>query len=103
MAFINQLVAQTDLIPTAFTNTFSGTAVGGGSLGTVVQFGNGRGVFSNEADLDSAPIADAASNIKDPVAQCIITICQFIVLLLNNFQSEETEIKAMISGDNNKH
>ncbi len=89
MAFVNQLVAQADLIPAAFTDTSSGAAVGGGFLGAVVRFGNGRGVFSNEAGLDSAPIAHAASKIKDPVAQCINTICQFIVLLLKNFKAEK--------------
>ncbi len=89
MAFKNQLAAQADLILTAFNNAFSGVAVGGGFLGAVVRFGNGRGVFSNEAGLDSAPIAHAVSKIKDPVAQCINTICQFIVLLLKNFKAEK--------------
>ncbi len=62
MTFVNQ-------------NTFSGAAVGGGFLDTVVGFGNRRGVFSNEAVLGSAPIAHAAQKIKDPVAQFVITIC----------------------------
>ncbi len=70
------LVVKADLIPAAFemifSNAFSGTAVGGGFLGTVVRFGVARGVFSNEAGLGSAPIAHAASKIEDPITQGII-------------------------------
>ncbi|WDP88282.1 MAG: sodium:alanine symporter family protein [Desulfobacter sp.] len=70
------LFAKASMIPEAFSmifsNAFSGTAVGGGFLGTVVRFGVARGVFSNEAGLGSAPIAHAASKIKDPVVQGII-------------------------------
>jgi len=70
------LFAKADMIPAAFnmifSNAFSGTAVGGGFLGTVVRFGVARGVFSNEAGLGSAPIAHAASKIEDPVVQGII-------------------------------
>ncbi|MCG8617045.1 MAG: sodium:alanine symporter family protein [Desulfobacterales bacterium] len=70
------LVAKAGMIPDAFnmifSNAFSGTAVGGGFLGTVVRFGVARGVFSNEAGLGSAPIAHAASKIEDPITQGII-------------------------------
>jgi AGCS family alanine or glycine:cation symporter len=70
------LFAKASMIPDAFgmifSNAFSGTAVGGGFLGTVVRFGVARGVFSNEAGLGSAPIAHAASKIQDPVTQGII-------------------------------
>ncbi len=93
MAFVNQLVVKADLIPTAFTNTLSGAAVGGGCLGTVVRFGNRRGVFSNETGLGSAPIAHAVSKINGIVAHGIITICQFIVLLLSNFKSGKKKKK----------
>jgi alanine or glycine:cation symporter, AGCS family len=55
-----------------FANAFSAKAVGGGLIGTVIRFGVARGVFSNEAGLGSAPIAHAASQIKDPVVQGII-------------------------------
>lgn len=70
------LISQFSMIPDAFglifDNAFSGKAVGGGLLGTVIRFGVARGVFSNEAGLGSAPIAHAASKIKDPVIQGII-------------------------------
>ena len=70
------LFAKASMIPEAFgmifSNAFSGTAVGGGLIGTVVRFGVARGVFSNEAGLGSAPIAHAASRIKDPIIQGLI-------------------------------
>ena len=70
------LAVKAPLIPEAFSlifaNAFTGQAVGGGLLGTVVRFGVARGVFSNEAGLGSAPIAHAASKIKEPVIQGII-------------------------------
>ncbi|MGO1369848.1 alanine/glycine:cation symporter family protein [Senegalia sp. (in: firmicutes)] len=65
-----------DLIPSAFSmifsNAFTGKAVGGGVLGTVVRFGVARGVFSNEAGLGSAAIAHAASTNDKPVIQGLI-------------------------------
>lgn len=65
----NQLGAAFGLI---FKYAFDGTAVAGGLLGSVIQKGVARGVFSNEAGLGSAPIAHAASTMKDPVKQGII-------------------------------
>ena len=52
---------------------FSAEAALGGAFGitlmTTIQKGVGRGVFSNEAGLGSAPIAHAASSESDPVKQ----------------------------------
>ncbi|MCP3925738.1 MAG: sodium:alanine symporter family protein [Desulfobacterales bacterium] len=63
-------------IPAAFAmifdNAFSGKAVGGALIGTVIRYGVARGVFSNEAGLGSAPIAHAASKNNDPVTQGLI-------------------------------
>lgn len=55
-----------------FANAFTGQAVGGGLLGTVIRFGIARGVFSNEAGLGSAPIAHAASKNNDPMTEGIM-------------------------------
>ena len=52
---------------------FSAEAALGGAFGitimTTIQKGVGRGVFSNEAGLGSAPMAHAASSERDPVKQ----------------------------------
>lgn len=66
-----------DKIPTAFAlifkEAFNFKAAFGGVAGygimSAMRFGIGRGVFSNEAGLGSAPIAHAASSTKDPVKQ----------------------------------
>ena len=56
-----------------FQGAFNPQAVMGGAVGTVImttiQKGVGRGVFSNEAGLGSAPMAHAASSESDPVKQ----------------------------------
>ena len=56
-----------------FKGAVSAEAALGGAVGitimTTIQKGVGRGVFSNEAGLGSAPIAHAATSEKDPVKQ----------------------------------
>ena len=64
-------------IPAAFAlifkEAFNFEAVFGGVAGygimKAMRFGVGRGVFSNEAGLGSAPIAHASSSTKEPVEQ----------------------------------
>jgi AGCS family alanine or glycine:cation symporter len=67
------LGAHLNEIPAAFAlivqDAFTGQAVAGGALGTVIQKGISRGVFSNEAGLGTAPIAQAAAKPGDPVLQ----------------------------------
>lgn len=66
-----------------FTNAFTGRAVGGGLIGTVIRLGMARGIFSNEAGLGSAPIAHAASQNDDPVNEGMIaSLGVFIVTML---------------------
>lgn len=43
-------------------------------LKQVMRMGIGRGVFTNEAGLGTSPIAAAASNARDPVAQGLVTM-----------------------------
>ena len=56
-----------------FQGAFSAEAALGGAFGitlmTTIQKGVGRGVFSNEAGLGSAPIAHAATSETEPVKQ----------------------------------
>lgn len=56
-----------------FRGAFSAQAALGGAVGitimTTIQQGVGRGVFSNEAGLGSAPMAHAATSETDPVKQ----------------------------------
>lgn len=56
-----------------FNEAFNFKAAFGGVAGygvfSALRYGVGRGLFSNEAGLGSAPIAHAASSAKDPVKQ----------------------------------
>ncbi|WLR51223.1 sodium:alanine symporter family protein [Bacillus tianshenii] len=69
-----------DLVPGAvsliFSDAFSGQAVAGGAIGTVVRWGVARGVFSNEAGLGSAPIAAAAAKTDYPGRQALVSMTQ---------------------------
>lgn len=61
------------VIAMIFKGAFSAKAALGGAFGitimTTIQKGVGRGVFSNEAGLGSAPIAHAATSETEPVKQ----------------------------------
>ena len=62
------------IVSTAFT----GSAAGGGFVGTTVmltiRYGIARGLFTNESGLGSAPIADAAAQTRNPVRQALIAM-----------------------------
>jgi len=76
------LIVNAAEIPAAFAlifeSAFTGTAAQGGFAGAAVwmaiRFGVARGVFSNEAGLGSAPIAHAAAQTKNPVAQGLVAM-----------------------------
>lgn len=77
IASIIALVFNANKIPNAFALIFKeafnfksafGGAAGYGIL-TAMRYGVGRGIFSNEAGLGSAPIAHSATSTKDPVKQ----------------------------------
>lgn len=59
---------------TAFSGTALGGAIVGWTLKTAIQKGVGRGIFSNEAGLGSAPIAAAAAQTKSCVRQGLVTM-----------------------------
>ena len=69
--------ANLSAVPGVFTSIFKGAfnpaAVTGGAAGMSIKLamtkGVGRGVFSNEAGLGSAPIAHAATSERNPVKQ----------------------------------
>lgn len=77
IAAIIVIVANVHNIPSAFKAIFVGAfdpaAVAGGLAGvgirTAITKGVGRGIFSNEAGLGSAPIAHAAADVQHPAQQ----------------------------------
>jgi len=94
------IVLNFEKIPAAFAlifeEAFNFRAAAGGAAGygvmKAMQMGFARGVFSNEAGLGSAPIAHAASSVKEPVDQALwgmfevffttIIICTFSALTI---------------------
>lgn len=72
-----------ELVPDAvgliFTDAFSGEAVAGGAIGTVIRMGVARGVFSNEAGMGSAPIAAAAAKTDMPARQALVSMTQVFI------------------------
>ena len=64
-------------IVTIVKAAFNPRAVTGGVVGSMIvamQKGVGRGIFSNEAGLGSAPIAAAAAQTKEPVRQGLVSM-----------------------------
>lgn len=57
-----------------FSDAFTGKAVAGGAIFTVIRWGVARGVFSNEAGLGSAPIAAAAAKTDLPGRQALVSM-----------------------------
>ncbi|MCL1038433.1 sodium:alanine symporter family protein [Shewanella submarina] len=76
------LVVYAAEVPAAFAlvieSAFNPVAAQGGFAGAAVwaaiRFGVARGVFSNEAGLGSAPIAHAAAQTNNPVAQGLVAM-----------------------------
>lgn len=77
------IVMNFDIVPSAigliFTDAFTGSAITGGILGTVIRYGVARGVFSNEAGLGSAPIAAAAAKTDYPGRQALVSMTQVFI------------------------
>jgi AGCS family alanine or glycine:cation symporter len=77
------LIMNASLVPDAvaliFTDAFTGEAVAGGAIGTVIRWGVARGVFSNEAGLGSAPIAAAAAKTDYPARQALVSMTQVFI------------------------
>lgn len=76
------MVMNIEAVPAAFglifSDAFTGQAVAGGAIGTVIRFGVARGLFSNEAGLGSAPIAAAAARTDLPGRQALVSMTQVL-------------------------
>ena len=79
VAALGVIIMNIGAVPEAFAAIFQGafapSSVAGGLAGvgikTAITKGVGRGIFSNEAGLGSAPIAHAAADVDHPVKQGI--------------------------------
>ena len=77
------LSAVPEALAAIFTGAFAPAALAGGlagiSIKTVIVKGIGRGIFSNEAGLGSAPIAHAAADVDQPAKQGIFGIFEVFI------------------------
>ena len=108
LASLIVIVLHAGAVPAAFAAIFKGAfnpaAASGGLVGvglkTAIQKGIGRGIFSNEAGLGSAPMAHAAADVDHPVKQglygifevfmdtiVVCTITSLVVLLGNGVEN----------------
>ncbi len=67
----NQIIPGITLI---FTDAFSGNAVLGGALGSLIITGIKRGTFSNEAGLGTAPMAHGAAKTTEPIREGLVAM-----------------------------
>ena len=57
-----------------FEDAFSGSALLGGALGSLIIIGVKRGTFSNEAGLGTAPMAHGAAKTSEPVREGLVAM-----------------------------
>jgi AGCS family alanine or glycine:cation symporter len=87
-----------------FHDAFTGQAVAGGALGTVIQVGVSRGAFSNEAGIGTESMAHGAAKTNEPVREglvamtgpvidtLIVCTCTALVILITGvWQSTEAD------------
>ena len=79
LAAISVLIVNVGEIPASisliFTEAFSGSAAVGGIIGAIIQ-GIKRGVFSNEAGVGSAPIAQSAVKTDRPASEGLVALLE---------------------------
>lgn len=75
-AFI--LAQHIDQIPAMFAliieDAFSGQAVAGGAIGTVIMIGVRRGAFSNEAGIGTESMAHGAAKTNEPIREGVVAM-----------------------------
>ena len=57
-----------------FTDAFTGEAVMGGAVGSVILIGAQRAAFSNEAGIGTAPMAHGAAKTNEPVREGLVAM-----------------------------
>lgn len=74
------LLTHAGQIPAAFATIFNHAlnpwAVGGGAVGSAIQWGVVRGLFSNEAGLGSSAMAHAAARTNEPAREGLVAMLE---------------------------
>lgn len=93
-----------EMLLTIVRDAFTGDAVAGGSLGTVIIIGARRAAFSNEAGIGTAPMVHGNSKTDEPVREGLIamlgpfidtiivcTLTALVIMLTDVWQSGEQD------------
>ena len=70
----NHLEAVPGALVLIFTDAFSGEAVAGGVLGTVIVTGVRRAAFSNEAGMGTEAMAHGAAKTREPIREGVVAM-----------------------------
>ena len=89
------------VIALILTDAFTGEAVGGGALLTVILYGVQRGAYSNEAGIGTEALAHGAARTREPIREGLVAmlgpiidtllVCSataFVILISGVWQSE---------------
>ena len=67
-----------NIVPNIFSliiqDAFSGNAVAGGAIGSMISIGVRRGLFSNEAGTGTETMAHGAAKTKEPVREGLVAM-----------------------------
>lgn len=63
-----------DMFQLIFTDAFSGRAIAGGLLGSLIKTGIKRGAFSNEAGVGTAPMMHGTAKTKEPIREGVVAM-----------------------------
>lgn len=90
-----------------FNDAFSGNAIAGGALGTVIATGISRGAFSNEAGIGTESLAHGAAKTREPIREglvatlgpivdtLIVCTCTALVILVTGVWQDAEGIKGV--------
>lgn len=92
-AHYDQILSSFALI---FTDAFSGMAVAGGAIGTVIATGVRRGAFSNEAGIGTESMAHGAAKTNEPVREGLVAMMGPVIDTL--FICTATALIILVSG-----
>ncbi|MEM7373997.1 MAG: alanine/glycine:cation symporter family protein [Bacteroidota bacterium] len=71
---LSNLTAIPDSFALIFRDAFTGEAVLGGALGSLILLGVRRAAFSNEAGIGTAPMAHGAAKTQEPIREGLIAM-----------------------------
>ena len=104
VAHLSEIPAMLQLI---FVDAFTGEAVAGGSIGTVILIGVRRGAFSNEAGIGTESMAHGTAKTQEPIREglvamlgpvvdtLIVCTCTALIILVTGVWQSANEVSGV--------